>query len=957
MQNADQELSFDGNRSLFSLCRIKFSSMWSTPPEDFIPEHDLPTNYEVTAASVSSGSFDWLIHLLGGAKAISLWKDAPAGGCYILMPTFSSTPSSGSMTSKPAGDLKHRSELASILTAGVLLSLLGESDGSIDLEKMLQRHLLRDVMARRDVLRSLDKDDNAQAIIDANEMMYDPKSYVMEHIKCTEDDVLWPVSPVDESVRAFGNHIGELRGEAVPVLRRHSSLLTHKHDLSPDALAIVQREFPDSWKFFDYQKDNIANLLHRERQPSVQYNIASMLSPLPGRLHLPRMSNLEDDLHSHGGLLLPCVVGTEHGVLYSIDVDDPSLLSQFDMPGGLLADQVGLGKTAQMLAVCAINDDAIFGNRERRDKYASRCMDPINKRGSEAMQNLRVIVSEDSDEKEEKEVGVTLRRIRSDATLILCPSHLCAQWESECRRLLSSCDAEQDIVVCAKPRSLARVKGFAMLRARFVIVSFAAMQEFRASAKKKIDSEFPPLLRLIDFEDYQLHHCLLDEVQDGLRLKKNTALLPNHIQWRRVIVDECHELYNEVHSSTSLSLWTARTIHADYRWLCTGTPGACLQHMLPHMLDAIYGDTSYSYDEELRQRILHKKNEKRKSSTVLPGVEMRFMTLLAFNLARNGVRRHTQWTAESESYLPDFEEIEERYALSPAERVLVENTTGTETAVAMIQHSLVHASGVHLGAGESLSKKAVDLPLQGKNSGSNNIFFGGNFSLRQIVVQRIEHLRASITKLREEGKSSRSVVYRRAVAALLDILNKEHLEEAMKCRYDTVQLVPAANNLRFGGTKLTLIANYVDSILRASPTHRVIVFSTTRSFMRLLQHALAMLHHSAAVVMYSYTKRQRALQCFREGVKAVREATNTGNTADIANKYPRVLILNVESAASGLDILGVSHVVLADVLFGRTAVCLEAKCTDSAFIHPVLSESRASTRDSSHRTCSSTVAR
>ncbi|MES1916319.1 MAG: hypothetical protein MHM6MM_008149, partial [Cercozoa sp. M6MM] len=46
-------------------------------------------------------------------------------------------------------------------------------------------------------------------------------------------------------------------------------------------------------------------------------------------------------------------------------------------------------------------------------------------------------------------------------------------------------------------------------------------------------------------------------------------------------------------------------------------------------------------------------------------------------------------------------------------------------------------------------------------------------------------------------------------------------------------------------------------------------------------------------------------------------------------RYPRVLILNVESAASGLDILGVSHVVLADVMFGRSPRAVQAQETQA----------------------------
>ncbi|MES1914899.1 MAG: hypothetical protein MHM6MM_006924, partial [Cercozoa sp. M6MM] len=95
-----------------------------------------------------------------------------------------------------------------------------------------------------------------------------------------------------------------------------------------------------------------------------------------------------------------------------------------------------------------------------------------------------------------------------------------------------------------------------------------------------------------------------------------------------------------------------------------------------------------------------------------------------------------------------------------------------------------------------------------------------------------------------------------------------------------------------------------------------------------LQHSLAACGHKAAVVMYSYAQRQRALQAFRSGVTAVREAKDE-DALNVASRYPRVLVLNVESAASGLDILGVSHVVLADVIFGRAARAVQAQETQA----------------------------
>ncbi|MES1915699.1 MAG: hypothetical protein MHM6MM_007610, partial [Cercozoa sp. M6MM] len=462
--------------------------------------------------------------------------------------------------------LKHRKALAKLVCTATLRILLGVQ-GKIDYRALVQRFLMRDILARLDTNRECQQLGNAEPILRETEMMHNLAAYVgYKQLHVTEIESLWPLAPEDDSIRPALDHVGDV--ERVPLLRRTSSMLgDKKHALSDSDAARLKQQFPENWNFFDYQRGNIVAMLERERKGEVDVNLLSMLSPLPGRLRLPRVDALAVDVRGHSGKFLGFFCDASSGLLFAVQPQHEAFALRMQLPGGVLADQVGLGKTAQLLAVCCANDTDLFrrnGSGKMTDDVdeesedadlpvaARRIYDSTTKRTAVTMEKLRIVATKHED-------NVTFRRLRSDATLVLCPAHLCEQWATECRRLVADCKEREDaVVVCAKPRSHGKIKGFAMVRARFVIVSFEALDDLYVRSGGHVATE---LLNLLPLNEPTLmarqggkvppgFHCSVDDVGTA-RLRKSSALLPHNVHWRRIIMDECHEFL----SDTALETW------------------------------------------------------------------------------------------------------------------------------------------------------------------------------------------------------------------------------------------------------------------------------------------------------------------------------------------------------------------------------------------------------------------
>jgi len=201
--------------------------------------------------------------------------------------------------------------------------------------------------------------------------------------------------------------------------------------------------------------------------------------------------------------------------------------------GGALIDEVGLGKTYQMLALSMLNPA----------KNISYYQDDIN-------------------------------MICSRATLILCPNQLCGQWIREVEKMI---DTKYKIVVIPMLTKNHHDKFtyLDLLDADFVVVSYNFLGNNCYTGKwlNKVSSS-KSYCKSADFNiesvDNVLKSLSKEYKDDPVKLFESNPIL-NIINWHRIIVDEFHEIYT-VKDKYNHVANLLRFFSAKYKWCVSGTP-------------------------------------------------------------------------------------------------------------------------------------------------------------------------------------------------------------------------------------------------------------------------------------------------------------------------------------------------------------------------------------------------
>jgi len=206
--------------------------------------------------------------------------------------------------------------------------------------------------------------------------------------------------------------------------------------------------------------------------------------------------------------------------------------------GGGLIDEVGLGKTLQIIALGCLNK--------------SKCNDMC--RGG---------------------------KFYSKATLVLCPNQLCGQWIREFKDKINNKLGLKVISILTK-RDFDKLSYEDILNADFVIVSFTFLDNkvFTTPWVEKVSSiKSFHRQRWNKNDTYKIANVfsnmeksLIVEDNDGkyAGLKEKGVML-QLIHWHRIVIDEFHEVYK----SSGGYQYIANLlpfIKADYRWIVSATP-------------------------------------------------------------------------------------------------------------------------------------------------------------------------------------------------------------------------------------------------------------------------------------------------------------------------------------------------------------------------------------------------
>ena len=222
--------------------------------------------------------------------------------------------------------------------------------------------------------------------------------------------------------------------------------------------------------------------------------------------------------------------------------------------GGLLADEVGLGKTFQTISLSLLNPP----------------------------KNLSYFLPNS-------------KRLHSRATLVICPNQLCNQWIREITKTIKD---DYNVVVIPMMTKVHYDKyTYAdILDADFVIVSYNFLGN-ESYYKTWLSSTGKALTYLRNQENLVNINMVLDILYDKIYenplkiFEKNPVL--NCIKFHRIVCDEFHEIYTVDKYNYLRTI--IQTFSGNYKWCVTGTPfnkGDCVEKMIDFVSDYKINDSS-----------------------------------------------------------------------------------------------------------------------------------------------------------------------------------------------------------------------------------------------------------------------------------------------------------------------------------------------------------------------------
>ena len=203
--------------------------------------------------------------------------------------------------------------------------------------------------------------------------------------------------------------------------------------------------------------------------------------------------------------------------------------------GGGLIDEVGLGKTLQIITLSLLNSNETvsYTKPENKSKMFSR------------------------------------------ATLVICPNQLCGQWVREIKKMVSS-KYDPQVVILMTKKHHDKYTYQDLLDADFVIVSYTFLdnKSFTSPWMGKLSSSLSfhrnkwtgidkiKVKNLFELEGEYI-------VKNGFETLKKTNPLLQYIHWQRLAVDEFHEIHTSKYNYISNIL---PYISSNYKWCISATP-------------------------------------------------------------------------------------------------------------------------------------------------------------------------------------------------------------------------------------------------------------------------------------------------------------------------------------------------------------------------------------------------
>lgn len=298
--------------------------------------------------------------------------------------------------------------------------------------------------------------------------------------------------------------------------------------------------------------------------------------------------------------------------------------------GGVLCDQVGLGKTLSMTCLILANPPAKIVAKPtikislKTQKPNQTPTPTLTLTLTDASDTMSMSTSASTSKSKTKSIATNFSDLpRSNATLIYCPRRLVGQWISE----ISKYTDRLSVVELSTMIHVGKHTVSSLCQADVIVVSFSLLTNKNYREQSKIDL--------------------------------------TRIYWHRVIVDEGHEvLVHNVKKADDIRTNTEiMSTVGKYKWVCTGTP-------LPDGQNSMQGIISFLTNKNLKEKSTLLENLSLPQSQKL--VEMLF-------------HRNTEESSKGEIFIPKVIESTDYLEFTSTERAIYNNAETTGDTTKMMQ--------------------------------------------------------------------------------------------------------------------------------------------------------------------------------------------------------------------------------------------------------------------------------
>jgi len=486
-------------------------------------------------------------------------------------------------------------------------------------------------------------------------------------------------------------------------------------------------------------------------------------------------------------------------------------------------------------------------------------------------------------------IGLIMESYKDTASLILCPTRLCKQWEDEIKLTGNlTCKIVSTII---QFKRLDKIKHQLGKEINVIIVSYAFLSN-------------------LNYKQY------IEENENGFRLNTYT--------WERVILDEGHEyLHNNVcycRKSIRIPITEIYNLKSNYRWLCSGTPFAnnysfwnIINYLTnqvlqpPHNICKLY----YHLLEQMCNDLFIKSTKESICDQItIPNytIDTRFLdqTPIEKMIYASALGDRTKMIElcnhilVSEQHLNilgnkplSFNEIHEKMTAYYQKKV--EKFTKRIAKIKSNKSSTIGPTEIE----EKIKTAEYELSV---NQSKYNIF--------NALDEKVNEVDTCPVCLNDFSSISRSITpcgHIICVECISTIFGNSHTKPCPMCRFTfnktELQIFESEQMKSEGingedkwGTKMSALIKYITQILNENNNNRFIVFSQWDSMLKLVGNVL-----QKASIQHLFLN--GSIHVLNGRIKRFKLDTRI-----------RVVLLSSEKAASGLNLTEASHIVLLDTL-------------------------------------------